>query len=319
VTVAGERATGRHDGSGHDALFTDDEAVLASTSIGFVREGVERGEVVTVASGRHPVGSLLRAVFAGEPAVTFLQVPRPHSPARMIEDYRRGVDRSLSRGARGCRLIAFADPAGTRLPWQEWVRYEAAFDHAFAGAPVRALCPYDTAYLDGDQVEALTRAHTGLVDGSGRRTNGGYVEPGRLVREAGLRTPPFPLETAAPRMTLAPGTDLDDLRVELYSATVPTHLPRRQVDDFVTAVTELVRNAHRHGAAPVTLRLWTSGTAVVARVVDRGAGIEDPLAGYARPQDPAQGLGLWAVRQLVDVLDFEQGPDGFSVRAASFV
>jgi anti-sigma regulatory factor (Ser/Thr protein kinase) len=80
----------------------------------------------------------------------------------------------------------------------------------------------------------------------------------------------------------------------------------------------VVSNAHEHGRAPVTLRLWAADAAVVCTVTDRGPGIDDPLVGYARPRDPSEGLGLWAARQLCDVLDYERGAEGFAVRIAAF-
>ncbi len=119
-------------------------------------------------------------------------------------------------------------------------------------------------------------------------------------------------------MVLQPDDDLMDLRMEVYAATMFTALPSRTVDDLVAAFGEVVANAHRHGSPPVTLKLWAADAAVVCTVTDASPGISDPLAGYARPRDPAQGLGLWAARQLCEVLDFQHGPDGFTVRVAAF-
>jgi anti-sigma regulatory factor (Ser/Thr protein kinase) len=68
----------------------------------------------------------------------------------------------------------------------------------------------------------------------------------------------------------------------------------------------------------VVLRLWAADATVVCTVTDQGPGIADPLAGYARPRHPSEGLGLWATRQLVDVLDYEQAHDGFTVRLTAF-
>jgi anti-sigma regulatory factor (Ser/Thr protein kinase) len=119
-------------------------------------------------------------------------------------------------------------------------------------------------------------------------------------------------------MVLHPHDDLADLRLEIYSATMFTALAPRKVDDLVAAVTELVANARKHGSPPVTLNLWAADSVVVCTVTDRGPGIDDPLVGYARPTHPSQGLGLWATRQLVDVLDYGRDDDGFAVRVISY-
>jgi len=271
-----------------------------------------------VNTGPHPVTSLLRALFATDEQVSFADRPVYRTPAGALDGYRRAMDRGLAAGAEGFRAMGFIDFDGSTLPWQEWLRYEAAVNHVFDGYPFRTLCPYDTTQVDDDVVVAIARAHTGLVDAAGRRPNPDYTAPAELVADEHLRTPPLPIQEMRPRMVLEPDHDADHLRLELYNATMFTHLPRVQVDDFVSAVSELVRNAHQHGREPVNLTLWASDTAVVGTVTDRGPGIEDPMVGYARPTDPAQGLGLWGVRQLVDVLDFERSESGFTVRAASF-
>jgi anti-sigma regulatory factor (Ser/Thr protein kinase) len=313
VTVADQRPLLQH-----DAIFYDDESSLAAAAVSFVREGVERDEVVLVNTGHHPVTSLVSALFGDDRGVVLADRDVYSTPAGALEGYRRALDRGLAEGAKGFRAMGYIDFAGSRLPWQEWLRYEAAVNEVFADYRFRTLCPYDTTDVAPEVLEAVARAHTGLVGTDGRRPNPRYTEPMVLVDEAPLRTPPHPLQRTAPRMQIEPSHALDDLRVELYAATMFTDLPRVQVDDFVSAVTEIVHNAHKHGTEPVTLTLWASDTAVVSTVTDQGRGIADPFVGYARPTDPAEGLGLWGARQLVDVLDFERDENGFTVRAASF-
>jgi anti-sigma regulatory factor (Ser/Thr protein kinase) len=270
--------------------------VFSNAAVSFVREGIAQDEVVLVNTGRNAVTSLLKALFRGDEQVVFTDRGVYSSPAAALDGYHRTMTRGLAGGAQGFRAMGFIDFERSLLPWQEWVRYEAAVNHVFADHPLQTLCPYDVTEVDPSAVEAIVRAHPGVVDASGRHPNPDYT----------------------PRMVLAPGEDEPELRVELYAATLFTDLPRQRVDDFVSAVSELVRNAHRHGRPPVALRLWASDTAVICTVSDHGPGIDDLLVGYARPTDPAQGLGLWGARQLVDLLDFERDGSGFTVRAASF-
>lgn len=313
--LSGARAS---PGFRHDALFYSDEATLLAAAVPFVRDGVARDEVVLVNTGTHPVTTLLRAMFEDADQVVFAAAPVYSTPAGALGEYRRTMDAGLAAGVRGYRAMGFIDLDASPLPWQEWLRYEAAVNRVFADYPFRTLCPYDTRAVPGHVADAMLRAHGGLVDRTGSRPNPSYVDPADLVREDSLRTPRHPLENGSPRMVLRAHENIDDLSMEIHAATMFTDLSRRKVDDFVSAVVEVVGNALRHGVRPVDLRLWASSVAVVCTVTDRGEGVSDPFAGYDRPRDPSAGLGLWAARQLCDVLDFERTDDGFTVRLAGF-
>jgi anti-sigma regulatory factor (Ser/Thr protein kinase) len=301
----------------HDAIFYDNECVFANAAASFVREGIARNEIVMVNTGTNPVTSLLRAMFQGEDQVVFAEQPVYNTPAIAIDGYRRTMQQGLAAGVVGYRAMGFIDFDHTDLPWQEWLRYEAAVNRVFADFPFQTLCPYDTTAVAGETVDAMVRAHSGLVGPHGRRDNERYVDPAELVLAEGLRTPAHPLQETTPRMVLKPGDDLTELRMEVYAATMFTALPSRKVDDLVAAVGEVVSNAHRYGDEPVCLKLWAADATVVCVVTDTGPGIADPLVGYARPTDPSGGLGLWAARQLVDVLDYERDEVGFHVRVIS--
>lgn len=303
----------------HDAIFYADEAFLFTAATEFVRAGVERGEMVLVNTGAHRVTTHLRGIFADADQVVFSDVHVYDTPATALDGYRRVMDAGRASGVAGFRAMGHIDFGSSHLPWQEWLRYEAAVNRVFADYPFRTLCPYDTSAVDAGVVSALRRAHPGLVEPDGWRANEEYADPVELVLEGGLRTPRHPLQDTDPRIVLEPGGDLEGLRLEVYAATLFTDLPRRKLDDFVSAVGEVVRNALRHGAPPVELRLWAEGEGVLCTVTDAGPGIPDPLAGYARPTEATQGLGLWAARQLCDVLDYERGEHGFTVRVASFL
>ncbi|MFZ5846610.1 MAG: anti-sigma factor RsbA family regulatory protein [Actinomycetota bacterium] len=302
----------------HDGIFYDDEDILVSAALAFVREGIAADEVVMVNTGSHFVTPLLRAVFAGDEQVVFAERPHYSNPAAALDSYRRVMEKGLREGVRGYRAMGFIDFADSILPWQEWVRYEAAVNEVFADLPFRTLCPYDTSRLPSVIIEPMKRARSGLVAGDGRHDNPDYVPPAALMGRDELRTPPLAVQGSAPRMVLEPGEELMELRMEVYAATMFTDLPRRKVDDFVAAVGQVVANAHEHGKPPVRLRLWAADTQVVCTVTDQGHGIDDPLLGWARPRRPEQGIGLWASRQLVDVLDYDLADDGFTVRVAAF-
>ncbi|HEX6249600.1 MAG TPA: sensor histidine kinase [Nocardioidaceae bacterium] len=303
----------------HDAVFYDDDSVFMAAALPFIREGVQRGEVVMLNTVTHPLTPMLRAMFHGEDQVVIADRAVYSTPAAALDGYRRTMERGLAEGAAGYRAIGYIDFDGSHLPWQEWVKYEAAVNHVFRNFPFRTICPYDVAELPSEIVAPMKRAHTGLYGPDGWRRNEEYVDPGRLLADDTLAAPPHPVQSGPPRMVLEPSDDLTGLRMELYAATMFTDLSPRRIDDFVSAVGEVVTNAHRHVGEPVRLQLWAADAAVVCTVTDQGPGIEDPLVGFGRPRHPSEGLGLWAARQLVDVLDFRRGPDGFTVRVASFL
>ena len=73
----------------------------------------------------------------------------------------------------------------------------------------------------------------------------------------------------------------------------------------------MTSNAIRHGAPPVSLRLWTAGDRVVCTIEDGGPGWDDPFAGYgpAHGEDLSRGgMGLWLARQLCDHVDIAGDP-----------
>lgn len=302
----------------HDAILYDDDFDFVSAAIPFVREGIEAGEVIMINTVTNPVTPLLRAMFADEEQVVIADRTVYNTPAAALDGYRRIMEKGLAEGAAGYRAMGYIDFELSHLPWQEWLRYEAAVNRVFADFPFRTICPYDVSQLPTTITDPILRAHTGLVTPDGWVANTDYVNPEELVAREELRTPPLPIQAGVPRMAIEPSRDLMELRMELYAATMFTSVPRVRVDDFVKAVAEVVANAHKYGADPVRLRLWASDTDLVCTVTDQGTGIADPLAGYARPRSPSEGgLGLWAARQLCDILDYGLGSDGFTVRVAT--
>lgn len=300
----------------HDGLFYDREQDLVSGAVAFVREGVERGEMVLVNSGRLPVTALLKALFSDDPNVVFAERPVYATPVSALDTYRRTMDKGLAGGVRGFRAIGHIDLETPALPWQEWIRYEAAVNRVFEGYPFHTLCPYDTTRGPGPAVDAVRRAHPGLVGPDGWRANDEYVDPEVLLLQDGLMTPPHEVQSREPDLTTE-FKDLRGMRMDLYSVAMFTKLPRRKVDDLVAAVGEVATNAARHGSEPVVVRAWSSDELVTCTVTDQGPGIDDPLAGFARPRQPSGGLGLWAARQLSDILDYRRTDEGFEVRVTA--
>ncbi len=309
----------------HDAIFYADDDEFASAAVHFVREGVERDEMVMVNTGANPVTGLLRAMFADEQRVVFGEAAYG-KPVGSIDHYKRVMDRALARGVEGFRAMGFLDFDNDYLPWHEWLRYESAVNRVFAHYPFQALCPYDTRDVDPQIVAAMRSAHPTVVEQGRRTPSPDFVEPEQLVTRPGMATPVDPLQLDKPLLELGDVTNLRDLRVDVYSALMFSEFSRDDVDDFVKAVGEVATNGWTHGTRPVRVRVWSHSERLLCTVTDQGPGIDDPLRGYAstfgsaasRSLQPESGLGLWAARQLVDVLDYERADDGFTVRLVAY-
>lgn len=307
----------------HNALFFDDDHTLFSGAMGFVRRGVQRGEVVLVAESGNRAAPLLRARFGDEPLVRFTCDPLYVRPVDVVGHYKRSVEQLLSKGAPGVRLMGFLDLAGSELPWQEWLRYEAAFTRLFTDYPVTTLCPWDTRVLTGEQARALRAAHPGLLGVHSVSSNEEYVEPEHLVAWPALVVPADPVQHREPDVQLDDVDSVSTVRVETYPALFATDLAAQTVHGFVKALGEVAANGWIHGARPVAVRLWTTPRKVVATVTDRGRGVSDPFLGYLPAPgghdgaDTTAGLGLWAARLLCDLVDYRHTSEGFTVRLAA--
>jgi anti-sigma regulatory factor (Ser/Thr protein kinase) len=108
---------------------------------------------------------------------------------------------------------------------------------------------------------------------------------------------------------------ITDLRHDLRRHARKAGLLGDALDDFVTAVNELVTNAVRHGGGSGRLRLTLDGDTVIADVTDRGEGFAGRLPVAAGPpaSDVPGGRGMLLARELTDTLLISDGPDGATV------
>jgi anti-sigma regulatory factor (Ser/Thr protein kinase) len=111
------------------------------------------------------------------------------------------------------------------------------------------------------------------------------------------------------------GADITELRHDLRQRCEAAGLTGDALDDFVTAVNELVTNAVRHGGGRGSLRLKLDADTLIADVSDRGEGFEGELPVAAGPPaaDVPGGRGILLARLLTDTLMFSNGPEGATV------
>jgi anti-sigma regulatory factor (Ser/Thr protein kinase) len=298
----------------HDAVVFDSDDELLAVAGQFIRSGVAQDELVLVDLGPAHA-STYRDLFAAEPNVLVTEglYTRPVETLRCLEAKLR---RARAEGLGGARSVGAVDFGTSPSRWREWVHYESVLNEVFASQPWRGLCAYDRRTLPHEIVESARLTHPHLIEHRRRQPSPVYAAPREFARQREYRIAADPLQSGPPHLELVDVADVADMRVDLHLASMCSDGPRARFNDFLSAVNELATNGLVHGRRPVTVRVWVAPDRWVGTVTDRGPGIADPLQGFRRPllDGSPQQLGLWAVRQLCDVVDFEHTTEGFTVR-----
>lgn len=293
----------------HEALLYAGTTGFLEGTVPFIEAGLAAGEPV-LAVVAAPKIDLLRAALgrhAGQ--VAFADMAHVgRNPARIIPAWRDFVAERGGTPVRGIGEPVFPERTAEELV--ECQRHEALLNLAFAGgAAWRLLCPYDVSALRPDVVDAARHSHRFLTDGLRQEESGDYrgdTWTGPLDDD--LPEPPGP----ALVFTFGAGP-LDSLR-EFVVRHLTGVLGDAALSDLLLAVSEVASNSLVHGGGAGILRMWTTPTAVVCEVSDRGW-IGEPLVGRARPRlDQENGRGLWMVNQLCDLVQLRSSPAGTVVR-----
>jgi anti-sigma regulatory factor (Ser/Thr protein kinase) len=293
----------------HAALLYASMDEFVTWALRFVDAGLDEDEPVLV-SAPGPEISFLRARMNGRAQrVSWADITRiGGNPGRIIPHMRAFASAHAGRPVRCLQKLAW--PARTGAEQSEAIRHEALINLAFAAAPVRILCTYDSARLDPYVIRSAEATHPVLMRSGRARPSPAYdartVFPGEWDRPL-----PRPPDGAA---TLAYRADLTSLRAFATRQAGNTGLSPDRVPDLVIAVGELAANTFRHTGAGGVLAIWSAGNELVCQLQDTGH-ITDPLAGRRRPAaGTGGGHGLWIVQQLCDLVELRSGPDGTAVR-----
>jgi anti-sigma regulatory factor (Ser/Thr protein kinase) len=304
------------DGYIHDALLYDSPAMLTGVAVPWLLDGLSAGDAAVVAT-RPATAEIVREALDGDPRVHVLErgdVYRARTPTA-ITTFRRLAEQRVAEGVRRVRVLGEVDFGPTERDWLEWQRYESVINEALAGWPLWGLCVFDTQRLPAPILASAVRTHPTLVDHGGRSANPDFTAPAEYLRS--LPIPAEPLEATRPRLAALDVSDFAGLRHAVAAELTALDAPRDAVEDYLLAVDEMTSNALRHGAPPVSLRLWVSGDRIVCTIRDHGDGWDDPFAGYgpAHGEDLSRGgMGLWLARQLCDHVDISSDADGATVR-----
>jgi anti-sigma regulatory factor (Ser/Thr protein kinase) len=208
------------------------------------------------------------------------------------------------------RLRAVADVQFGPDPreWDLWTGYEAVFNRSFGHLPAWVLCSYNANGTPDPIIEAVWQTHPEVVDRDTWIVSGRYENPDHLMR----RVTPAAGELTDLR-SIPCGGDADQIRERLASELMAAGLGEAKTLEMLLAATEIASNAIQHGAGIKDLRVGRAHGRFVCEVVDRGAGFDDPTAGYLAPR-AGIGSGLWVARQLTWRIEFFRSPRGFTAR-----
>ncbi|MGH3982275.1 MAG: anti-sigma factor RsbA family regulatory protein [Pseudonocardiaceae bacterium] len=294
-------------------LYGSEEEFLAAT-VPFIRDGLDRGDPIRVATTSRNTGWLQVALGADARHVAFCDSSQWYRhPVRTLAALHHTVQAAAPGGQ---RLRMIEDPmctARTRRESKEWVRYESLVNAALARVNAALVCTYDTRLVESDVVAEVARTHPELVVDGGSWPSPSYVDPAVFNAESDKSPLPDPPPSAL-RLKFAGVGQLSTLRGFVISYVTWAGAAVHAAEQFVQAVDEVATNAINHGGGSGLLRVWTDPQQISCEVSDTGAGLRDPLAGRLPTGFTARGRGLWLARQLCDLVELHSDPGGTTVR-----
>jgi anti-sigma regulatory factor (Ser/Thr protein kinase) len=291
----------RHHGFVYES---DDEYV--ERSVGFLRDGLEAGEACIVSNTRDGLAIMRDALGPDASSVTFVDVTPVYTrPARAVATY-YGAFREHLRHAPSVRAVANGQFGPTPGDWEVWTAYEAITNLAYAHLPVWVVCAYDANALPEPALAAVWRTHPEVLS-DGWQESAHFEDPRELVRAVSREPEPLP------DLRSFSAGDLELFRERLARELTADEVPEAKALEMLVAGTEVAANALRHGGGIEEVRVGRADGRFVCEVIDRGAGFDDPVAGYLVPRE-GTGSGLWVARQLTWSVECFHSARGFTVR-----
>lgn len=297
----------------HQALIFAGMAEFLGTAVPFLDAGREAGEVL-IAVVPEPRLSALRDMLggAGEQIQYVNAAAFYRHPVRVIKDYDQIVRQSAPRRVRVVGELVWRSYRAADT--QEWMRYEAVVNAAFARSGAQVICAYDTGSAPAHVVQSARHTHPLVISGPAQYPSPDYTEPEEFGTRLN-RAPRIPAPEDAERLAFADEGDLRAIRGFVGDRAIRHGLGPEAVSALETAVTEVATNALRHGAPPMAVQVWTTPRELVCEVADHGFWRPGALIGFVPPASVLQpGFGLWTVRLLVDHVRVYAGWDGTFVR-----
>ncbi|PPS77008.1 MULTISPECIES: sensor histidine kinase [Streptomyces] len=300
----------------HQGLIYDtDEQFLAAT-VPFCLDGLARDDAVLAVTTPANIDLLRQQLGDASGEVEFIAAEKWYdAPGRTLAAYHRYVDQRTGDTGRHRQVRVIGEPVWhgrDALETTEWTRYESVINMAFADCPAWIVCPYDARVLPPPVVADARRTHPQLVTGPTAESSVHYAAPARDgVWHRELARPPQDGRESVMRF----GADLTAVRTFVAAKAVSLGMSATDADRLTFAVNEVATNAVQHGGGTGQVTLWRDGRRIVCDVTDSGRTTAGWYLGYL-PPSPAQlrGHGLWAVRQLCDLMEVQAQRTGTTVR-----
>jgi anti-sigma regulatory factor (Ser/Thr protein kinase) len=292
----------------HNAFIYDSQDEYVARAVPFLREGLAAGEGAIVANTKPGVAIMREALGADAANVTFVDVSSSYTrPARTLAAYHQVYAQQLQKTPT-VRAVADVQFGPHPREWDLWTAYEAVFNRSFSHLPVWVLCSYNANGTPDPIIEGVWQTHPEVVDRSRWTTSRLYEDPDHLLRRI---TPPP--ETLPDLRTVGSGSDPEPVRERLAPELAAAGIGEAKKLEMLLAATEIATNAIQHGEGIQDIRVGVAHGRFVCEITDRGAGFDDPAAGYLAPR-AGIGSGLWVARQLSWRIEFFQSPSGFTAR-----
>ncbi len=296
----------------HEAMLWRSETEFLDGCVPFIRDGLERGEPVMVATTAERTALLVSALGPGATHVRFADMAAlGANPACIIPawaDFVRDAGGSPARGIGEPIWAGRSDIEITECQLHESLLNMALPPHV----PFWLVCPYDAGRLPTAVLEEAERSHP-VVTAVGRavpRTQA-YAGPDQAHASfaAELPTPAFV------DLRLEFGVrDLRALRAEVGDRARSEGIGYDRAADLALAVHELAANSVLHGGGGGVLRIWRDAASLVVEIADGGT-VANPLSGrVAAAVEDSSGRGLWMVNHLCDLVQLRSSAAGTTVR-----
>jgi len=292
----------------HNAFVYSSTDEYVTRAVEFLRDGLAAGEGAIVAHTRPGLAVMREALDDDARHVTFVDVSASYTrPARTLAAYHAVYAQQLARTP-SLRAVADVQVGPDPREWDAWTGYEAVFNRSFAHLPAWVWCSYDANELPDRVLEGVWETHPEVVGASGCSASDHFTDPDGLLR--GLLPDAAPLPGLR---SIGFGADVEAFRERLARELGDAGVPAARVLDMLLAASEVATNAIEHGGGVRDVRVGQVDGRFVCEIIDRGAGFDDPAAGYLAPRQGV-GAGLWIARQLTWDIEFLRAPSGFTAR-----
>ncbi|WP_107488766.1 sensor histidine kinase [Streptomyces subrutilus] len=295
----------------HPALFYQGQAEYLAGVGGFVRAALAADEPVLVAVPGTRLDVLRESVGAGADEVTWTDMTQlGRNPGRILAALQDFADRHAGRAARIVGEPIW--PGRSQAEVLEATRHEALINTAFAGRQATILCPYDVVGLPPAVVSDARRTHPTLIEKGVDLLSTDYADAPSVSADCDHPLPEP--DGDAPWLEYTHG-GLGEVRDHAEAWARGTALSAARQGDLILALSEAAANSLAHGGGRGALRLWRTGTGIVAEIRDGGR-LADPLAGRRRPSLASVngGRGLWMIHQLCDLVEVRASDSGLILR-----